>query len=70
MTSSALMDPAKIPRLKKDDSVPPMLLGIDFEWSLIFLCDILASKIQERVLPSSRVAIFKGARVFRLLYYP
>ena len=41
---------------RKADSVPAILLGVDNEWSLIVLWDISASKIQEHVPRSSRVA--------------
>ena len=58
MTSSAFMYSSKDSTAKKVKSVPTILLGIDYEWSLIFLWDISASRRQERVSPFSRVAQF------------
>ena len=55
MTSSAFMYSSEDSTAKKVDSVPTILLGIDYEWSLIFLWDISASKIQEHVPRSSRI---------------
>ena len=54
MTSSAFMNSSEDSTAKKADSVPTILLGIDYEWALIFLWDISASKIQEHVSHSSR----------------
>ena len=56
MTSSAFMYFSEDSTAKKADSVPAVLLGVDYELSLIFLWDISASKIQEHVPRSSRVA--------------
>ena len=56
MTSSAFMYFSEDSTAKKADSVPAVLLGVDYEWSLIFLWDISASKIQEHVSRSSQVA--------------
>ena len=56
-----------VPPQKKADSVPTILLGIDYEWSLMLLLDISTSEIQERVSPSSRVAIFTRTRAIRPL---
>ena len=55
MTSSAFMYISEDSTAKKADSVSAVLLGVDYEWSLIFLWDISASKIQEHVSRSSRV---------------
>ena len=56
MTSSAFMYFSEDSTAKKVDSVPAVLLGVDYELSLIFLWDISARKIQEHVPRSSRVA--------------
>ena len=70
MTSSAFMYSSEDSTAKKVDTVPTILLGIEYEWSLIFLWDISASKIQERVSPTLRVAIFTRTHITRLLFYP
>ena len=70
MTSSAFMYSTEDSTAKKADSMPNILLRIDYEWPLIFLWDIWAIKIQERLSPSSRVTNFRRARVIRSLHYP
>ena len=70
MTSSAFMHSSEDSTAKEADSMPNILLRIDYEWPLIFLWDIWAIKIQERLLPSSRVTNFTRARVIRSLHYP
>ena len=70
MTSSAFMYSSEDSTAKKVDTVPTILLGIEYEWSLIFLWDISASKIQERVSPTLRVAISTRTHITRLFFYP
>ena len=70
MTSSTFMYSSDDSTAKKVDTVPLILLGTEYEWSLNFLWDISASKIQERVSPTLRVAIFTRTRITRLLFYP
>ena len=70
MTSSAFMYSSEDSTAKKADSMPNILLRIDYEWPLIFLWDIWAIKIQERLSPSSRMTNFTRARVIRSLHHP
>lgn len=70
MTSSAFMYSGDDSTAKKADSLPNILLRIDYEWPLIFLSDIWAIYIQERLSPSSRVTNFTCARVKSSLHYP
>ena len=70
MTSSAFMYSSEDSTAKKAHSMPNILLRIDYEWPLIFLWDIWAIKIQERLSPSSRVTNFTRARVIRSLTIP
>ena len=70
MTSSAFMNSSEDSTAKKADSLPDIILRIDYQWPLIFLWDIWVIKIQERLSPSSRVTNFTRARVIRSLHYP
>ena len=70
MASSAFMYSSEDSTAKKADSMPNILLGVDYEWPLIFPWDIWAIKIQERFSPSSRVTKFTRARLIRSFHYP
>ena len=70
MSSSPFMYSREDSTAKKADSMPNILLRIDYKWPLIFPWDIGGIKIQERLSPSSRVTNFTRARVIRLLHIP